>query len=49
MTHILITGNPVDGFDYTGPFDTASDAADYANTHDIMPDWWVAPLAKEEA
>ena len=44
--HILITGNPVDGFIYTGPFDT-SDAAIQA-ADDSGSDWWIAELATPE-
>lgn len=40
--HILITGNPVDGLRYTGPFETHDEAADYGQGDDT--DWWVAKL-----
>lgn len=44
---ILITGNPVDGFQYHGPFDSTEDAADWASrTQDA--DWWVAPVQHAE-
>ncbi len=41
-TFIVITGNPVDGFTYHGPFVSAEDANAYAE--DLPTDWWVAPL-----
>jgi len=43
--HILIYGNPVDGFGYIGPFATADEAIDAAETDErIEGDWWIAPL-----
>lgn len=41
--HILITGNPVDGFEYFGPFKTGDDAIAYAETA-RFDGWWIAPL-----
>lgn len=48
--HIIIIGNPVDGFNYIGPFKTAADAAAWAGQDaNIDADWWLAPLeAKDE-
>jgi hypothetical protein len=40
---ILITGNPVQGFQYLGPFDTHTDAEN-AGDHLTGGDWWVATL-----
>lgn len=43
--HIVITGNPVDGFTYHGPFadfDAASDWTEGESAADC--DWWIAPL-----
>ena len=40
--HIIITGNPVDGFQFTGPFTTHDDAVREAD--DSGSDWWVADL-----
>ena len=43
MKYIMITGNPVDGFSFTGPFDTHDEAVNYGeNFH--SGDWWIAPL-----
>jgi hypothetical protein len=42
--HILITGDPVDGFAYRGPFNAPSDAAEWAGRHATDTTWWVAPL-----
>jgi hypothetical protein len=43
--HIVVRGNPVDGFEYSGPFKNAAAAAAYGNTdpHNEA-DWWIAPL-----
>ncbi len=46
LPHIVITGNPVDGFEFFGPFIggfTAVEAADEARTSD-SGSWHVAPL-----
>ena len=40
---LLITGNPVDGFRYRGPFEGGG-AEVWAEAHDHEADWWVAPL-----
>jgi hypothetical protein len=45
---ILITGNPVDGFTYEGPFATADLALDYVEYTD-PPDYWIAQLEQPEA
>ncbi len=46
LPHIVVTGNPVDGFEFFGPFIgavTAVEAADDAKTSDSGA-WHVAPL-----
>ena len=43
MRYILITGNPVNGFKFCGPYDTHHDAVvDGEHVHN--GDWWVAEL-----
>ena len=43
--HIVVTGNPVDGFNYIGPFKTADDAIEWADAKsDLEGDWWIAAL-----
>lgn len=42
--HLLITGDPIDGFTYRGPF-ASHEAACAAGDELGEPDWWVAPLA----
>jgi len=44
---ILITGNPVDGFRYFGPF--SNDEIDYASLNIGEADWWVAYLEHAKA
>jgi hypothetical protein len=41
---LIVTGNPVDGFKFIGPFDTRDDAVDSASRGEIDKDWWVADL-----
>lgn len=43
--HIIMIGNPVDGFNFIGPFENATAAAEHGNTDgDIDAEWWIAPL-----
>lgn len=45
MKHILVTGNPVDGFEFYGPFNNGVDAVEYANQcAGIEGEWWTADL-----
>ena len=41
---LVITGNPVDGFFYYGPFDSAEEAIEWASVQHDTQDWWIAPL-----
>jgi len=44
---LLVEGNPVDGFTYTGPFDSHEDAVNEAeNGADHDGDWWIAPMLR---
>lgn len=45
--HILIIGNPVDGFEYYGPFKTGEEAIAYGEDR-LGGDWWIAPLRGKE-
>jgi len=40
---IVISGNPVGGFSYAGPFCNSEDATRYADDC-LDADWWIAPL-----
>jgi hypothetical protein len=44
--HVVCFGNPVDGFEYVGPFDCQADALGYAEHHlqPNGPDWWLIAL-----
>ena len=42
--YIIIIGNPVDGFGYTGMFETRGEAIAYAEEEYRTVEWWVAPL-----
>jgi hypothetical protein len=44
-THIVVTGNPVDGLTFYGVFKTAIDANDWADIRLNGKEWWVAELA----
>ncbi len=39
---ILIKGNPVDGFEFVGPFPSNEDAMEHGDS--VKTDWWVAEL-----
>jgi hypothetical protein len=40
----IVSGNPIDGFQFVGPFATSEDAVEFGNTLDRDTDWWIAPL-----
>lgn len=42
-TCIIVTGNPVDGSEYVGPFPNATEAAEYADQF-IGCDYWIASI-----
>jgi hypothetical protein len=43
--YIIITGNPVDGFTYTGPFESHGDAVVAAEeVFYLDDDYWIADL-----
>lgn len=44
MAAIVIIGNPVQGFNYHGPFDTVEEAAEWGNDNSEGGDWWVTDL-----
>lgn len=44
LPHVLMTGNPVDGVDLHGPFDSFSAALDWAERNKVGPDWWLVPV-----
>jgi hypothetical protein len=44
-SYIIVIGNPVEGFEFYGPFRNEADAAKHANSDPHLPDeWWAAPL-----
>lgn len=47
--HIVLVGNPVDGFSFFGPFTTSDEAATWAEAAPLNDDWWVAPLNAQES
>jgi hypothetical protein len=42
--HIVITGNPADGFAHYGPFDDPSVASDWADGQRFDWDYWVVEI-----
>lgn len=44
MSFIVITGNPVDGFQYYGRFSDEPAAIDWADENLSEEDWWIAEL-----
>jgi hypothetical protein len=41
---IIVTGTPIDGFTYIGPFDSFDSAESYADHIGVMGDWWITTL-----
>jgi hypothetical protein len=46
--HIILVGNPIDGYRVIGPFKTVHHAIDYANDWLADEAWHVAPLNAPE-
>ena len=44
MIHILVTGNPVDGFQYVGPFEDQTAVMLYVDQQRDGIDWWMVEL-----
>lgn len=40
MRYMIVTGNPIDGFRFFGPFATRSEAVDNV----VGDDWWLARI-----
>jgi hypothetical protein len=45
---ILITGNPIDGFSFYGPFKCITDLEEAANTLHTGEEWWIGKLNSTE-
>ena len=41
---IVMAGDPLDGLDFHGPFDTYDEAYDWAIYKLIGENWWIHPL-----
>lgn len=48
MIWLLITGNPVDGFTYYGPFSDHDEASSLADRCDHS-DWWICELVRPDS
>lgn len=44
LPHIIVQGNPLDGFTFTGPFAGPVTAVEYADDANLKGEWWIAPL-----
>jgi hypothetical protein len=44
MTHLIVTGNPLDGFTYHGPYSSSEAAVAGAADRFDGADWWVVPV-----
>lgn len=46
LPHVIMTGNPVDGFHLIGPFDNFAEGLSYAEKEDrhLTADWWLVPV-----
>lgn len=47
--HIIITGNPVGGFEYHGPFPGAEEALTWADANCQGEEWWATRLSSPDA
>jgi hypothetical protein len=47
---LIMAGSPIDGYAYYGPFDTETEAHDWALYEvKIEATWWVSPLTPQSA
>jgi len=52
VTFVVIHGNPVDGFNFRGPFNNWQEAIDWADGEghlEVEADWWIAAVAPIDA
>lgn len=42
--HMLVVGNPFEGFRFVGPFDSLDDAQEFGEAVFPMMDWWFCEL-----
>ncbi len=45
MAHVIMTGNPVDGFQLYGPFDTHEEADEFVTAEADGIELWVLPVS----
>lgn len=49
MKYMLVVGNPLQGLQFVGPFDSADDAAEHMFRSGMEPlDWWVGTLVSPD-
>ena len=42
--YVIITGNPIDGLNFFGPFANRDDAIRWGENHNKEADWWLADV-----
>lgn len=47
-THIIMNGDPEEGFTFYGPFGSADEAVEWGERHEGMTSWWVVPLIAQD-
>ena len=45
--YIVVSGNPVDGLEFWGVFDSSSEAVCWADEFCEADDWWVAKIKED--
>lgn len=48
MITIVVSGNPINGYKYDGPFDSEDEAIEWAVDAIDNPYWWTAPMTRPE-
>ena len=46
--YIIVVGNPIDGTNMFGPFNTSEDALWYGENNYVDEDWWMVELITPE-
>ena len=49
IKHIIVYGNPVDGFSFIGPFDDHESAHEFAEEYKGGVEWWVLTLEEPDS
>lgn len=44
--HLVVVGDPVSGFEFTGPFESHDEATEWAEAEIRTDSWWIAPMVE---